>query len=213
MLSLPAYADTSLRQRLVKHGGNNHLRVDAWVVRMSGLSSEELKSKCGQKMCNERRAAERILAWRAANPDFQEHRTGKTQADYGKPRGKSDFSGRKHKAKRKHRPEPGHGSGSEGARGGHDSSLVSGHQQRAASVVPVVSTPSKPCRLGLAEMQAEHRRLCAMKGLRTRSFANAAAVPFPYREESSGTPLPSIGSGFDDRPKAAPSERAVMPLP
>ncbi len=66
---MSAHADTKLRERCLKHEGNNHLRVDAFVIRLSHLTTDQLQAKCGMKMCNERRAAERILAWRAANQE------------------------------------------------------------------------------------------------------------------------------------------------
>lgn len=204
--------DPGLKDRLLKYEGNNQLRVQAFVVALSKASDDELQAIAGLKMCNKRRAAERVIAWRKANPNFSvssaEHRTPKTQADHGKPRGKSDFSGRPHRAKRTHRPVLGHGTGTECAGSGYKPPSTSGQQHRAASAMSVVIHPSTPCRLGLAAMHAEHRRLCAQKGIRTRSFVNAAAVPFPYTEGSSGMPLPSIGSGSSERLKGSTSGKS-----
>ncbi len=59
--------DEHLRVRCRKFEGNNDLRVQAFVVRLSRLSDSDLLAFCGKKMCNERRAAERILAWRQSN--------------------------------------------------------------------------------------------------------------------------------------------------
>lgn len=58
------HGDLSLRVRLLKHEGNNDLRTAAWVIRLSRLSDSDLLAITGKKMCNERRAAERILEWR-----------------------------------------------------------------------------------------------------------------------------------------------------
>lgn len=208
--------DTSLRKRCLKYEGNNHLRVDAFVVRLSSLSTPELQAKCGMKMCNDRRAAERILAWREANPNFQiktEHRPQSTQATGRKTVPASGISGGAHTTKRLNRPPRDQRDGSGSAGTGHDAGLASGNQQRAASAMPVVVPLSTPCRLDLALVQDEHRRLCAMKGIRTRSFANAAAVPFPYTEGSSGTSLPSTVSGRSVPPKAAATESALTTTP
>jgi len=63
-MSKRKHGDTKLRERLLKYEGNNSLRTDAFVVRLSGAPTEVLLAICGKKMCNERRAAERVLAWR-----------------------------------------------------------------------------------------------------------------------------------------------------
>ena len=62
-----------LRQRKLNLSGakfeaNDSQRVQSLVIELSRLSDDQLKAVCCLKMCNKRRAAEKILAWRASNP-------------------------------------------------------------------------------------------------------------------------------------------------
>ncbi len=51
-----------------KHEANDKARVAHLVIELSKHSDEHLVSLCGLKMCNRRRAAEKILAWRKSHP-------------------------------------------------------------------------------------------------------------------------------------------------
>jgi hypothetical protein len=56
--------DGHLRSRVRKFEGNNELRVQAFVVQLGRLSTSQLEAICCLKMCNKRRAAERLLKFR-----------------------------------------------------------------------------------------------------------------------------------------------------
>jgi mannitol/fructose-specific phosphotransferase system IIA component len=68
---LAAKLERARRRKLnvtgAKFEANDSQRIASLVIALSSRSNEHLISLCGLKMCNERRAAQKILDWRNSN--------------------------------------------------------------------------------------------------------------------------------------------------